>query len=171
MSLASQLLRSARSYAGQLTSLAKSFAPKHLQSGIKTTVREDAPGSIIMTIIAKGADAHAQEYGSGLHSQYGKRAKYLIKGKPWLTFMPTNGYKGNAYGAYNPTTGQGVGEKTFFITDKVMHPGINRYQGRGYIRPAVKEFTKSLKENPKIKEELRQAILSELTKSFKTGAK
>ncbi len=171
MSLASALKRSAVSYAGQLTSLARSFAPKHLKQNITTSVKEPEPGVIVMTITAKGADAHAQEYGSGLHSQYGKKAKYLIKGKPWLVFMPTNGYRGNAYGAYNPTTGEGVGEKTFFITDKVMHPGINRYQGRGYIRPAIKEFTKSLKTNPKIKEELRQAILSDLTKAFKTGAK
>lgn len=162
MSLASALLRSARSYAGQLTSLAKSFAPKHLQAGIKTTVREDAPGSIVMTITAKGTDAHAQEYGSGLHSQYGAKKKYPIKPKAgkYLAF----------HWQIHPENAKYLPDGRI-ILESVQHPGINRYQGRGYIRPAVKEFTKSLKENPKIKEELRQAILSDLTKAFKTGAK
>ena len=154
-----------RSQAGYLTRIAKSLAPTHLQAGISTNVKETAPGSIVMTVTAKGADAHAQEYGSGLRSQYGKKAKYPIypKTKKMLAFKWD-------IATANP-------EKFRILPDgrvmlqKVMHPGINRYKGRGYIRPAVRQFTKHLKENPKVKQEVKDAILGEIRKAFMTGAK
>lgn len=165
MSFSQSLLRSIRSYAGQnLTRIAKSLAPKHLQAGISTSVRENAPGSITITITAKGADAHAQEYGSGLRSQYGKKAKYPIRPKtkkmlafPWEVATA------------NPTKFSMLPDGRVLLL-KVMHPGINRYKGRGYIRPAVRQFTKRLKEDPKIKQEIKQAILGDIHKAFQTGA-
>jgi hypothetical protein len=165
-SLASQLLRSARSIAGQLTSLARSKAPKHLQAGIHTSATEETEGVIRITLTAKGADARAQEYGSGLQDRR-HPAKYPITGKPWLAFMPTNGYLGNAYGAYDPNTHQGVGEKNVFITHQVMHPGIHAVnEGQGYIRPALKEFRKTLKTG-NFREEIKRAIVSNIRRSFR----
>lgn len=165
--VASRLLRSARSFAGQLTTIAKGYAPNHLKKGISSKAQEIEEGVIKITITAKGADAAAQEYGSGIHGK--KHKKYPIVGKPWLAFMPTNGYKGNAYGAYDPNTRKGVGEKTYFITDKVIHPGIEKYQGKGYIAPAVREWRKTLRK--KLAPEMYAAITGELNKAFKTGVK
>ena len=165
-SLSATLLRQARSIAGQLTSLAKANAPKHLQAGIKSTVVEESEGRLRITLETKGADARAQEYGSGLQDRR-HPAKYPITGKPWLAFMPTNGYLGNAYGAYDPNTHQGVGEKTVFITHQVMHPGIHAVNdGQGYVRPALKQFRKYLREGD-FPKEIRNALVSDIRRSFR----
>jgi hypothetical protein len=164
--LSTTLLRQARSIAGQLTSLAKVNAPKHLQAGISSHVVEEGEGQIRITLETKGADARAQEYGSGLQDRKHPH-KYPIVGKPWLAFMPTNGYLGNAYGAYDPNTRQGVGEKNVFITHQVMHPGIHAVNdGQGYVRPALKEFRRTLKEG-NFPEEIKQAIVSDIRRSFR----
>lgn len=161
--VASALLRSARSYAGQLTSLIKSLAPVHLQSKVKTTVNEVAEGKIVLTVTVKGPDAHAQEYGSGLHAPRNK-TKYPIRPKKGK-FLAFNWEVANA----NP-------ERFSFLPDgrvilpSVQHPGIEKYQGRGYIRPAVKELrTKINQKGSGVRQEIRQAILGEIRKSF-TGA-
>lgn len=160
----SALLRSARSYAGQLTSLIKSLAPVHLQSKVKTTVTEPTEGKIVMTVTVKGKDAHAQEYGSGLHAPKVK-AKYPIYPK-----------KGK-YLAFNWEIANANPEKFSFLPDgrvllpKVEHPGIEKFEGRGYIRPAVKELRTKIKQKGSgLRQEVRMAILGEIKKSF-SGAK
>lgn len=162
MSFSKSLLNAIRGQAGFLTRTAKSLAPNHLQAGISTSVRENSPGSITLTITSKGADAHAQEYGSGLRSQYGAKKKYPIypKVKKMLAFH----WQMNTVGLTYLPDGR-------VVLPKVMHPGINRYKGRGYIRPAVRQFVKHLKENPKVKQEVKEAILGDIRKAFMTGAK
>lgn len=163
----SALLRSARSYAGQLTSLIKSFAPVHLQKGIKVHADEPTEGRIIINIEAKGSDAHAQEYGSGLHTdgRKGVKAKYPIFPKPGHKLLAFNWEIANQ----NP-------DKFHFLPDgrvilpSVMHPGITKYKNRGYIAPAVKEFRAKIRQKGSgLRQELRQAFLGEIRKSF-TGA-
>ena len=167
--LASALVRSARAYAGQLTSLVKSFAPKHLQSGIKTVVTEPQEGRIVISVSAKGKDAHAQEYGSGLHTdgRKGIKAKYPIRPKP-----------GNKYLAFQWDVAEAHPEVARFLPDgrfyipSVMHPGIEKYQGRGYINPAIKELRNRIRQkNSGIRQEIRQAILGEIRKSFTEARK
>jgi len=171
-SLPAKLKRSASVYAGHLTRMVKTNAPKHLQDNIKTIVKETSPGIVRVTVQVTAPDARAQEYGSGLHKdgRMGAKAKYPIVGKPWLAFMPTNGFKGNAYGAYNPVTRAGVGDKTVLIKHKVMHPGIKKYKGRGYVRPAVREWVKGIK-NSDINKAVKEALLGDIKKAFMTGWK
>lgn len=166
--VASALLRSARAYAGQLTSLVKSLAPKHLQSGIKTTVTEPQEGRVVISVTAKGEDARAQEYGSGLHTdgRKGAKAKYPIRPKP-----------GNKFLAFHWEVATANPEKFQFLPDgrvilpSVMHPGIKKYKGRGYINPAIKELRKRIRQKGSgLRMEIKRAILGEINKSF-TGAK
>jgi hypothetical protein len=165
--LPATILRSLRSRAGQLTQLARSLAPKHVAPSISTSVTEVSEGKFQVRIKATSPDARAQEYGSGLHAQKGPKARYPITGKPWLAFMPTNGFQGNAYGAYDPVTRSGVGDKTVMIKHEVMHPGIEAAnEGKGYIRPALKEFRVSIRKNGTINKEIKQAILGDLRASF-----
>lgn len=167
--VASALLRSARSYAGQLTSLVKSLAPKHLQSGIKTVVTEPQEGRIIISVSAKGKDAHAQEYGSGIHTdgRKGVKAKYPIRPKPGNKYLAFNWEIANA----NPQNFQFLPDGRV-ILPSVMHPGIEKYQGRGYINPAIKELRNRIRQkNSGIRQEVRQAILGEIRKSFTEARK
>jgi hypothetical protein len=155
--VASALLRSARSYAGQLTSLIKSYAPVHLQKGVKVHADEPTEGKVIIHIEARGADAHAQEYGSGLHTdgRKGTKAKYPIPKIPttpphFLVFQGTNQFDG-----------------WLIRTRQVQHPGIEKFKGKGYIAPAVKEFRAKIKQKGGgLRQEIRQAILGEIKKSF-----
>lgn len=164
----SALLRSARSYAGQLTSLIKSLAPVHLQKGIKVHADEPTEGRVVISIEAKGPDAHAQEYGSGLHTdgRKGAKAKYPILPKPGHKYLAFQWDVAEAH----PEVAKFLPDGRFYIT-KVMHPGIRKYQNRGYIAPAVKEFKgKIMKKGSGLRQELRMAFLGEIKKSF-SGAK
>ena len=159
-SLSTTLLRQARSIAGQLTSLAKSKAPKHLQAGISSHVVEEGEGQIRITLETKGADARAQEYGSGLQDRR-HPAKYPI--------VPKNG----KYLAFNWEIANANPEKFRFLPDgrvilpSVMHPGIHAVNdGQGYVRPALKEFRRTLKEGS-FPEEIKQAIVSDIRRSFR----
>jgi hypothetical protein len=162
--VASALLRSARSYAGQLTSLIKSLAPNHLKDKVESHATEVSEGKVVISVKVKGKDAHAQEYGSGLHAPKAK-AKYPI--------LPKKG----KYLAFNWEVANANPERFSFLPDgrvilpKVMHPGIEKYQGRGYIRPAIKELRAKIKQRGSgVRQEIRQAILGEIQKSF-MGAK
>lgn len=159
--VASALLRSARSYAGQLSTLIKNNAPNHLKKGIQVHADEPTEGRVVISIEAKGPDAHAQEYGSGLHTdgRKGAKAKYPIPKVPttpphFLEFLGTNQFDG-----------------WLIRTRQVQHPGIQKYEGKGYIAPAVKEFRNKIKEKGSgLRQEIRTAILGEIKKSF-SGAK
>jgi hypothetical protein len=169
--VASALLRSARSYAGQLSSLIKSLAPSHLKDNVQTHAEEVREGTIRIHVEVTGKDAHAQEYGSGLHTdgRKGVKAKYPIRPRDggMLAFRE-NAKRTWDYSRGNPPPipkahlqdGRGL----FF---GVMHPGIKKYKGRGYINPAIREFrTKAMQKGSGMREEIRQAILGEIRKSF-----
>lgn len=163
-SLPARLKRSVSVYAGHLTRMVKAYAPKHLQDDVKTIVKEVSPGVIRVTVQVNAPDARAQEYGSGLHKdgRMGAKAKYPIRPKP-----------GNKYLAFpwdvHPTNATYLPDGRILLT-KVMHPGIKKYKGRGYVRPAVKEWTKNIK-NSDINKAVKEALLGDIRKSFQTGWK
>ena len=166
-SLASALLRSARSTAGQLTRLARSKAPRHLQSGITSSATEESEGVIRITLKVKGADARAQEYGSGHQDRKNPHdIKIFPKNGKMLVFLGTHGY-GNEFSQYNPNTKQGVGEMNIVLTPKVLHhPGIHAVNdGQGYARPALKEFREHLRTGD-FPEQIKKAIVSDIRRSF-----
>jgi hypothetical protein len=161
------LLYRARTWAGQLTTLANSFAPAHIRDAkaISSKVEEGNNGQIVIRITAdrfanpvvggKGEstlDARAQEYGSGLHGKSHQR--YPIIGNPYLVF------EWDKVQDWMHTTKDGK-----VVLHQVMHPGIEAAnQGQGYIRPAIKELRKRAK--TELSADVRQAILSDLRKAF-----
>lgn len=150
-------------WANQITRLAKSFAPSHLKAYIssKTVSMQGGTFRIVTTVENKNptgpghpnygtSDAHAQEFGSGLHAKRGPRVKYPIRPKnsPFLEFPGTNAFEG-----------------WLIRTKEVQHPGINAANGgRGYIGPAHTEVRKQIKEE--LKAMGGNAIRAELRKSF-----
>ena len=142
--------------------MARSLAPAHIQGKIKTSVVEEGDGVIRITTTVKAPDAHAQEYGSGLHAQRGVKAKYPITPKPGHKLLAFNWEIANA----NP-------ERFNFLPDgrvvlpKVMHPGIKATnEGKGYIRPTYAEFRKKLKGNSELNNAIHKAIISDIRRSF-----
>lgn len=159
----SAIFRRARSWAGQLTSLARSFAPAHIKGAISSHVEEgNKEGQWIIRITADrrlAPDARAWEYGSGIHSQKGPKQKYPIrpKTKRFLAFHWE-------VADMNP-------EQFKFLPDgrvilpAVQHPGIEAAnEGAGYIRPAIAELRKRGKQE--LTAEIKQAILGDLRQSF-----
>lgn len=167
-SLSTALLRSARSVAGQLTSLAKANAPTHLKAGISSHVTEESEGVIRITLESKGADARAQEYGSGRQDRKNPHdIKIFPKNGKMLVFLGTHGY-GNEFSQYNPNTRQGIGEMNIVLTSKVLHnPGIHAVnEGKGYVRPALEKFRENLKTG-NFRQEIKDAIVSDIRRSFR----
>lgn len=157
--LSTTLLRSARSIAGQLTSLAKANAPKHLQAGISTHVSEEAEGIIRITLETKGADARAQEYGSGLQDRRNPH-KYTI--------TPKNGKYLAFKWEVHPDNARYLPDGRILL-ESVQHPGIHAVNnGQGYVRPALKEFRTYLKEG-NFPQEIRSAIVSDIRRSFRVN--
>lgn len=138
-------------WAGQLTNLARSYAPAHIRDAISSKTEEKGEGTFIIRITADrriAPDARAWEYGSGLKARRGTKQKYDINGKPKLVFMGTNDFVGK-----------------LIITPTVHHPGIQAANGgKGYIAPAVKELR--VKGRQELVTEVRQAILSDIRASF-----
>lgn len=161
----------ARSWAGQLTSLSRKYAPRHLRKYISSRVEEKGEGKFIIRVrVDRGAsptgpghrnygssDARAQEYGSGLWAQRGA--------KHWIPILPKNKsrlafpypaekvYPGTLY----------VGGK--IITEKVMHPGIHAANNdEGYLRPARAELLRRARKE--LTPEIRRAILGDIRESF-----
>ena len=152
-SLPTALKRSASSFARQITMMARSLAPAHIQGKIKTSVVEEGDGVIRITTTVKAPDAHAQEYGSGLCAQRGIKAKYPITPKPGTKFLEFDGT--NAFDGW------------LIRTRLVMHPGINAVnEGKGYIRPTYAEFRKKLKGNSELNNAIHKAIISDIRRSF-----
>lgn len=166
-SLPAKLKRSVSVYAGHLTRTVKTYAPNHLKDNVRTTVKEVSPGVIRVTVEVKAPDARAQEYGSGLHKdgRLGVKAKYPIRPKPGHKLLAFQWEIATA----NP-------ERFSFLPDgrvllkQVMHPGIKKYKGRGYVRPAVREWVKGIK-NSDINKAVKEALLGDIKKAFMTGWK
>lgn len=160
--LVNNLKRRAAAWAGQLTSLAKSLAPAHVQSSISSHVEDGKDGTFIIRITAdraKAPDARAQEFGSGIHARRGPKAKYPI--------LPKNG----KYLAFDWDIANANPERFSFLPDgrvrltKVSHPGIEAAnEGQGYIAPAMRELRKRAK--AELDKEIRDAIMGDLRESF-----
>lgn len=172
--LTSALKRRAVSWAGQLTKLAKGFAPDHLKPYIFSRVEQKDTKIIIRTTANRkanpiekygSADARAQEYGSGLHARRGAKKKYPIKpkNKRILAF--------HWEVATRSEMEAGKPGKFMFAPDgrvlmrQVNHPGIKAANnGQGYIAPAMRELRKRGKKE--LSADVRQAILGDLRQSF-----
>lgn len=166
--LLARLKRRAIAWAGQMTVLAKAFAPNHLRPYIHSKVEEKEGGFIIRTTVnrmenplPKGGsmDARAQEFGSGLKAKRGAKRKYLI--------LPKN----RKFLAFHWEVAEQNPEQFSFLPDgrvmlpKVNHPGIQAAnQGRGYLAPARAELKKRAR--AELKEDVRQAIMGDLRSSF-----
>jgi len=164
--LASALLRRGRNWAGQITSLAKSFAPNHLKNKIHSSAVENKEGQISITTTVKSKDARAQEFGSGLWAQKGSKHWILIrpkdKGAIWFPYPAVKIYPGA-----RQCTKDG---KLGITTHEVHHPGIHAVNNeQGYIRPAMAAIRK--KGRQELSKDVRQAILGDLNMAFKTGKK
>jgi hypothetical protein len=152
----------ARAWAGQLTRLAKGFAPNHVKPAISSTVEDKQDGTYIIRIKADkkiAPDARAQEFGSGIHSRRGPKVKYPIrpKNKKMLAFYWE-------IADANP-------ERFNFLPDgrvalpSVMHPGIEAANGGvGYIHPAMNELRKRAR--AELDKDIRSAIVGSLRDSF-----
>jgi hypothetical protein len=82
--LPNNIRRRAISWAGQLTRLAKSFAPAHVRPAISSHVEDRGDGNFTIRITADRSiapDARAWELGSGVHSKRGPKETYVIKPK------------------------------------------------------------------------------------------
>lgn len=158
--LINRLKARASAWAGQLTSLAKSYAPKHVQPAISSHVEEKEDGQFLIRITASRAiapDARAQEFGSGLRARRGAKHKYPIQGHPFLVFEWD-------VATQNPDKFV-MTEDGRVVLAQVMHPGIQAANGgKGYIAPAMKELRKRAKKE--LSEEIRQAIIGDLRESF-----
>jgi len=164
----SAIKRRAISWAGQLTQLAKSFAPAHLRPYIHSRVEEQQTKFIIRTTVNRkenplpkygSADARAQEYGSGLQARRGAKRKYPIVPKTGK-FLAFRWDVADA----NPDQFKILPDGRVLLP-KVNHPGIQAAnQGQGYIGPAVKELRKRARKELDL--DIRQAILGDLRQSF-----
>ena len=160
--LQSNLRRRAIAWAGQLTKLSRSLAPKHVRSAISSHVEEKTDGTNIIRITADrniAPDARAQEYGSGLKARRGPKQKYPIrpKTKKVLAFYWE-------IASQNPDRFQFLDDGRVILPE-VMHPGIQAANsGKGYIAPAMVELRKRAKKELDV--DVRQAILGDLRASF-----
>jgi hypothetical protein len=160
--LANNLKRRAAAWAGQLTSLARSFAPAHVEPAISSHVEAKGAGEYIIRITADrkiAPDARAQEFGSGLHARRGVKKKYPI--------LPKN----RRVLAFHWEVANANPENFNFLPDgrvtlgSVQHPGIEAANGgKGYIAPAMKELRKKARQE--LSEDIRSAIVGDLRESF-----
>lgn len=150
----------ARYWAGEITKLAKSFAPNHLQKGISSHVEDRSSGEYVIRTTATGKDARAWEYGSGLHAKRGVKKKYPIVPK-----------SGNKLLAFRWDVANANPDRFNFLPDgrvllpSVQHPGIEAANGgKGYIAPAQIEIRKRIKQD--LKNDIPNAIRADLRKAF-----
>lgn len=168
--LATNLKRRATAWAGQLTRLAKAYAPTHVRPAISSKVEEKEGDEYRIRIIADRKivpDARAQEYGSGIHARRGKKEKYPIRPK---VMGDTLAFYENANGTWDydmydppmPSMHLEDGRGLFY---GVMHPGIMAANdGKGYIHPAMNEIRR--KARKELDKDIREAILGDLRESF-----
>ena len=169
--LANNLKRRAAAWAGQLTSLAKAFAPTHVEPAISSHVEEKGVGEYIIRITANRQivpDARAQEFGSGLHARRGVKKTYTIASKRGV-FGKLAFYE-NANGTWDydmydpPVPGEHLQDGRGFFY-QVQHPGIEAANGgKGYLAPAMRELRKKAK--GELTREVREAIVGDLRESF-----
>ncbi len=149
-------------WAGQLTRLARNFAPNHIKAAISSRVEEKEAGQFIIRITADkkiSPDARAQEYGSGLRATRGPKNKYPIRPKGRHPYI-----------AFNWEIANAEPEKFKFLPDGrvyfplVMHPGIKAVR---YIARAVNELRR--RGRAELDKTVRRAILGDIRRSFRGG--
>jgi hypothetical protein len=166
--LAGTLKARATSWAGQLTSLAKSLAPTHVANAISSHVEDKGEGEYIIRITANrniAPDARAWEFGSGIHARRGVKKKYPIKPKEkkilafyWDVATVSEMERGSPGKFMFAPDGR-------VLFHSVQHPGIEAANGgKGYIAPAMIELRK--KGRQELSESIRQAIVGDLRESF-----
>lgn len=99
------------------------------------------------------ADAAAQEFGSGLHSTRGPKAKYPIvpRNKKFLAFH---------WEKANDSIPRLPDGRVMLMS--VMHPGI---ESRPYIKPAVTELRRTLR--GEVDTDIRESIKVSMAEAFK----
>lgn len=160
--LSENLRKRAIAWAGQMTRLAKAYAPNHIRDAISSHVESKADGTYLIRTIANrktAPDARAWEYGSGLRARRGAKQKYPI--------FPKKG----KYLAFHWEVANQNPERFTFLDDgrvilpKVMHPGIQAAnEGKGYIAPAQVELRKKARRELDL--DIRNAIMGDLRASF-----
>lgn len=183
--IANKLKARAAAWAGQLTALAKSFAPAHVQPAIKSKVEDGKDGKYIIRITADrriAPDARAQEFGSGLHARRGVKATYVIKpkNKKLLAFgwevlnnmIEMGGFDDAKFilqehsakfvGYSDQVDENGFPKALFTYVD---HPGIEAAnEGKGYIGPAMKVLR--ARARAELTKDVKDAIMGDLRESF-----
>lgn len=158
--LRTALQRRATAWAGMLTHLAREFAPAHLQGAISSKTQERGTDTYSIIITAKGADAAAQEYGSGLHDEQTPHLIEILPKKGEYLVFPWDRPDVDHSRLRHTPDGK-------VMLKHVWHPGIRPYRGIGYLRPAINELT--AKGKAELSEDVRQAILGDLSESFRHG--
>lgn len=171
--LSTRLKARASAWAGQITALAREYAPPHLREFISSHVETVDDGTFIIRTSVQmvdggpenpnhanqSMDARAQEYGSGWHARRGGLKDIVIrpKNKKALVFS-WDVADGNP--AFKHTPDGKV------VLMEVHHPGITAAnEGKGYIAPAQKEIR--TRGRAELDADVREAILSDLRASFK----
>ena len=153
-----KLFNIARGYASYATRLAKGYAPnRHLRDSIHSTVDAKGRGVYIIRTQAKGPDARAREYGSGIHARR--------RGPHYITIRPKNkkvlAFFWEKANENIPRLPDGR-----VMLKSVEHPGVEAAQnGKGYIGPAFNETRKALRE--RLLKEGAEAIRIDLRASFR----
>ena len=160
--LKQNLKKRAISWAGQMTKLAKAYAPAHVRPAISSRVENKGDNTFIIRTIAdrqKAPDARAQEFGSGLHARRGAKKKYPIRPREKKVL------------AFDWEVANAEPERFIFAPDgrvifgEVQHPGIQAANsGKGYIAPARNELRK--KARAELNQDIREAVMGDLRESF-----
>ena len=137
--IASMIMNSAKSLSSWSTKISSSFRISEVT---------ELPGGMMISVINNAPEAHAFEHGSGIHGENGE--KYIIapKNAVALAFPGTHGF-GNAYGAYDRSSHEGMGEMNWVVTPIVHHPGVG---AKPFLNPAVEAV------RPMAMEMLKQAL-------------
>jgi len=108
--------------------------PKELRNGVSTLPARDENGVVVGTVIVEGETVFAYEFGSGLWSERGIRAKYPIvpEGEVLKFLWPA----GSEAAAFSDTGEELVvpGAGGLVHLPMVMHPGI---RPQPFVQPAI----------------------------------
>ena len=141
------LFNIARGFASLATRLAKGFAPNaHLRNSISSKVERKGKGRFIIRVRARGPDARAREYGSGIHSRRSKTSKHQLgpRGKILIKPKKSGGalvFPWEKASANIPKLPDGR-----VVLKQVLHPGVMAANGgKGYLGPAMIETRKTMR--------------------------
>lgn len=154
--------------ANVLQNLVKDYAPNHLKRAVHAVAKLEGDQARIQLTVDRGEypyqkngsmDARAQEFGSGLKGQYGTTNYIPIvpKNREYLAFY---------WEVKQPNFHYLPDGRVMFR--RVESPGINPYEGRGYVRVALVEFKKTVA--PSLDPDIRKAVHLIISRSFGSQA-